>query len=165
MTNREFGHHIQVFEHLIPYVVELKKQGPLDGYEIPYFMRKFYDELFGVSDKCYVIREGKYELKGFEETTNPLRMVSKTVAEGLMENDVYRRRAWEYRTYNIATLQGMSFVEWMSQTPSQLEAVLNDLRKEKELALSSTPPKIEDMTPEEQLAYHREALLRGSKAL
>ena len=164
MTNREFGHHIKVFDHLVSYVVALKKQGPLHGYEIPYFMRKFYDELFGISEKCYVIRDGKYELKGFEETTNPLRMVSKTVTEGLMENDVYRRRAWEYRTYNIGTLQGMSFDEWMAQPLSRLDAILNDIRREKELAMN-TKPKVEDMTPEEQLAYQREMLIRGSNAL
>jgi hypothetical protein len=145
-------------------VVNLKKQGPLDGYEIPYFMRKFYDELYGISEKCYVIKEGKYELKLFEEFNNPLKMVSKTVTEGLMESDVYRRRAWEYRTYNIATIQGMDFKDWMQQTPAQLEGILNDIRREKELAMSNPPPNIDQMTPEEQAMYYREALIRGSKA-
>jgi hypothetical protein len=52
----------------------------------------------------------------------------------------------------------------MTQPPSRLDAVLNDIRREKELAMN-TKPKVEDMTPEEQLAYQREMLIRGSNAL
>ncbi len=146
-------------------MVNLKKQGPLDGYEIPYFMRKFYDELFGISDKCFIMRESKYEIKQFEESTLPLKMVSKTLTEGFLEDDVYRRRAWEYRTYNIGTLQGMSFKEWMSQTPTQMNSLLSDIQLEKDYMTPPPPPNVSEMTPEEQAEHYRQALLRGSKAV
>lgn len=165
MTNREFGKDIIVFEHLVKYIAQLKMEGPLDGWDIPYFIRKFYDELYEISDRCYILRDGRYEIKQFTERTNPLRMVSKTVSEGLMEDDTYRRRAWEFRTYNIGEIQGMSFAEWMAQPPARLEAVLNDIRKEKELMESTPPPKSpNEMSEAEKRAYYQELLVRGSSA-
>lgn len=150
------------------YVIQLKSEGPLDGWEIPYFVRKFYDELFDIGDRCYVVtKEGKYETKTFTDKNEPLRMVSKTLKEGLMEGDMYRLRAWEYRTYNISSLMGMSFNEWLSLPPHRLDALLDDIRKEKEL-LSSPPPGngVNDATSvEEQRRQLQEALIRGSNAL
>lgn len=168
MTNREFGKDIDVFEQLVTYLVQLKASGPpLDGWEIAYFIRKFYDELFSISERCYIVnQEGRYEIKQFSERTDPLRMVSKTTTEGLMEDDAYRRRAWEFRTYNIGEIQKMSFNEWMAQPPARLEAILNDIRKEKALMESQTPPPpVNEMSEAEKKAYYRDMLIRGSKAV
>lgn len=149
------------------YVINLKAEGPLDGWEIPYFVRKFYDELFEISERCYVItKEGKYETKAFTELNAPLKMVSKTTSEGLMEGDAFRFRAWEYRTYNIASLMGMSFNEWMSLPPHRLDALMDDIRREKEALNAPSPPGGNNPpTAEEQRRMVQEALLRGSNAI
>lgn len=132
VTRAGFGLHIDIFEKMIEYVMELKKEGPLDPWEIPYFIRNFYDQVFQISDRCYMMRDRRHELKSFDTNTNPLRMVSKTVREDLLESSQYRKRAWEYRIYKIHEVQGMSFKEWLEQPPYLLDAILNDIRAEEE---------------------------------
>ena len=112
-------------------MVKLKAQGPLSGWEVPYFRRSFYDQLYGIGDQCYYIdKDGKKAVKRFTHHTEPLRLVSKTVKEGLSESEAFRRKAWEYRTWKIKGVQGMTFNEWMDLPPHLMESILNDIRNE-----------------------------------
>lgn len=151
---------------MVTYIVGLKKDGPLHEWEIPYFIRNFYDQLFKTSERCYIIREGKYELKNFTPANEPLRMVSKTVREGLTENTVFRRKAWEYRTYRIQEIQGLSFKEWMELTPPIQEQLLTDIRKEEEhrrLIAKQDNNNIDRMTGGDLTERMTNQLLGGSK--
>lgn len=103
----------------------------MSGWEVPYFRRSFYDQLYGISERCYFInKDGQKAIKTFNQSTEPLKLISKTVKEGLTESEAFRRRAWEYRTYKIGDVQGMSFNEWLDLPPHKLELLLNDIRAE-----------------------------------
>lgn len=146
----------------------MKKDGPLDPWEVPYFVRTFYDQLFKTSERCYVIRDGRYELKGFDEHNNPLRLVSKTTREGLLENTGLRRRAWEYRTYRIQEIQGLDFQQWLALPPHVLENILSDIRREEEHRKAITNREnnqIDDMTKGDLSRQLGDVLFRNSKAL
>lgn len=168
MTRNGFGKDVNIFDSLITYAIGIRSEGELEDWEIPYFVRSFYDQLYHTSERCYVIRDGHYELKSFDDKTNPLRMVSKTVREGLLENNAYRRRAWEYRTYKINEVQGMSFKEWLAQPTFVLDMILNDIRKEEEVRQAiakSHNNDIDRMTKNDGSAALAESLLNNSKAL
>lgn len=168
MSRAGFGKDVDIFENLIKYAVGIRAQGPLEPWEVPYFIRSFYDQLFHVSERCYIIKDGHYEIKSFDDKTNPLRMVSKTVREGLTENNALRRRAWEYRTYKINEVQGMSFKEWLAQPPFILDMILNDIRKEEEIRQAiakSHNNDIDRMTKNDGSAALADSLLNNSKAL
>lgn len=168
MSRVGFGKDVDIFENLINYAVGIRQQGALEPWEIPYFIRTFYDQLFHTSERCYIIKDGQYEIKAFDDKTNPLRLVSKTVREGLTENNALRRRAWEYRTYKINEVQGMSFKEWLAQPPFILDMILNDIRKEEEVRQAiakSHSNEVDRMTKGDGSAALADALLGGSKAL
>lgn len=112
-------------------MVNLKAQGPLTGWEVPYFRRSFYDQLYGLTDRCYFInKDGQKAVKRFTSHTEPLKLISKTAKEGLTESEAFRRKAWEYRTYKIGEVQGMNFDRWMELPPHLMEALLTDIRNE-----------------------------------
>lgn len=146
----------------------MKKDGPLDPWEVPYFVRTFYDQLFKTSERCYIIRDGRYEVKTFDEHNNPLRLVSKTTREGLMENSGIRRRAWEYRTYRIQEVQGLDFEQWLSLPPAILESILTDIRREEEQRKAITnrhENEIDGMGKGDITKQLGDALFKNSKAL
>lgn len=129
-------------------------------------MRTFYDQLFKTSERCYVIRDGRYELKTFDDHNNPLRLVSKTVREGLMENSGLRRRAWEYRTYRIQEVQGLDFNQWLALPPAILENILTDIRREEEQRKTITNREenlVDGMTKGDLSKQMGDALMRNSK--
>ena len=131
MSRFLFGKDVNHAQTLTNYLVKLKEQGPLSGWEIPYFRRSFYDQLYGISDQCYYIdKDGKKANKRFSHHTEPLKLISKTVKEGLSESETFRYKAWEYRTYKMQEVQGMSFKEWMDLPPHLMESILNDIRDE-----------------------------------
>lgn len=168
MSRAGFGKDVDIFDSLIKYAVGIREQGALEPWEVPYFIRSFYDQIFHTSERCYVIKDGHYEIKAFDEKTNPLRMVSKTVREGLGENNAMRRRAWEYRTYKINEVQGMSFKEWLALPPFTLDMILNDIRKEEEVrqAIAKTHNNdIDRMTKGDGSSAMADMLLNSSKAL
>lgn len=141
----------------------------MTGWEVPYFTRSFYDQLYGISDQCYYIdKDGKKAPKRFNNYTEPLRLISASVKEGLTESEAFRRKAWEYRTYKIQEVQGMSFDKWMELPPHLMEVILNDIRSEtaavnavKEAATNGNGP-IPDgpVTQEQLLMNHSTALKR-----
>lgn len=151
---------------MIPYVIELKKQGPLNDWEVPYFVRNFYDQVFNISQRCYMIKDGRHEVKAFDQSTNPLRMVSKTVREGLGESAQLRKRAWEYRTYRINEQQGITFDKWLELPPHILDGILNDIRREEQLRSQITTSPVPSVPARGDInAQRMDAMFEGSKAL
>ena len=163
-----FGKDVNYVETLTNYLVKLKAQGPLTGWEVPYFRQSFYDQLYGIADKCYYIdKDGKKAIKRFNQHTEPLKLISKSAKEGLSESEAYRRKAWEYRTYKIKDVQGMSFNEWMDLPPHLMEGILNDIRSEvaeinqqKEMIQKGGGPIPDGPTTTEELLMHRSTAIK-----
>ena len=130
---------------MIDYLVELKKSGPLHQWEVPYFIKKFHTELFGLTDVCYIPNpnynaldknSSRFITKNFSDANAPLKMVSMNNREFPMVTEKYLKYFREYRMYNVYAVTGMSFSEWMQLPPHLLEAFIEDIRAEEVLAKS-----------------------------
>lgn len=149
----------------------LKKQyGKLTGWDVQYYLRVFYDQFFEVSKRCY---DANYKIRNHNTSTNPLRLVEMNTAQGLLESNGFRRKAWEYRTYKIHECMGMSFKEWLSLPLPYLEMILDDIRQETKEQLEHQKRQQQEIHkmnfdgpvhPDDQSRYANH-LLKNSKAL
>lgn len=159
VTKDGFGRETDHIEALINFV---EKVGVKNSWDLPYFMAVFYDSVYKVSERCYT---EDFELKRFEEATNPLRMVSMNTKEGLMESNRYRKRFYEYTTYEVCKYTGLSFDKWLALPTFLLEQLLDDLRTTymiREQHRDKIAREL-DSVPKDRHESSIDALTRGSK--
>lgn len=106
----------------------MAEMGPLKEWEIPYYLGVFYDKVFAISDFAY---SDEYKSRGFiPERTDPLRLVTVSAKDCLLESNGFRKRFHEFRIYDVYNKTGISFDDWIARPPYELDMYLNDLRIE-----------------------------------
>ena len=115
---------IDIFDIMIEH---FDKIGPLSGFDIPYHLASFYDNLFNLSSRAYT---SEYQLKSFSPGTDPLRLVHMNAYEGLFESTRQRRRFSEFRRYKVYEKTGLNFDDWLQRPGYEIDLILDDLRQE-----------------------------------
>lgn len=110
------------------------KLGPLENnWEIPYFQRSWYENIFNMGETSYITENGLYKEKKFDAKTAPLKLISMNAKDGLLETFSWRQRFNDFRAYEVHKHTGMTFIEFLELPRFIVEETLNILREDRRM--------------------------------